>query len=106
MLNATERPIEGLEALGPSMHEGGGLARETEIRAARARYRWEQRETIRKAWWEHVECDREAIEGLEALGPSMHEGGRFSARNRNSSRSGSISVESAGNDRKGRVGAC
>jgi hypothetical protein len=35
------------------------------------------------------------IEGLEALGPNMHEGERFSARNRNSSRSGSISVESA-----------
>jgi len=34
------------------------------------------------------------IEGLGALGPNMHEGERFSARNRNSSRSGSISVES------------
>jgi len=42
------------------MHEGGGLARETEIRAARARYRWNQRGTIEKAGWEHVECDREA----------------------------------------------
>jgi len=46
------------------------------------------------------------IEGLEALGPSMHEGGWFSARNRNSSRPGSISVGPARNDRKSVVGAC
>jgi hypothetical protein len=78
------------------MHEGGGLARETEIRAARARYRWNQRGTIEKAGGSMLNATERLIEGLEALGPSMHEGGRFSARNRNSSRSGSISVGISG----------
>ena len=46
------------------------------------------------------------IEGLEALGPNMHEGERFSARNRNLSRSGSISVGTSGNEQESLVEAC
>ena len=59
-LNARERRIEGLEALGPSMHKGGGLALEAEIRAAWARYQRDQRKTTVKAWWKHGSCEREA----------------------------------------------
>jgi hypothetical protein len=45
------------------------------------------------------------VEGLEALGPSMHKGGWFTARNQNSSRSGSISAGTVGNNSKSMVGA-
>jgi hypothetical protein len=53
-----------------------------------------------------VGCEREVGEELGALGPDMREGGRFSARNRESSPEGSIPVVSVKEHMRRVVGPC